>query len=88
MPGGVLLGVDQTSVQVNVSGLVTMSLSGTWVATVVLERSMDRGITFSPVETFAANHEAHVRGLGEVFRFRVTDFTSGIVSYFLGQPEK
>lgn len=88
MPRGVLSGVGQTSVQVNVSGLVTMSLSGTWVATVVLERSMDRGSTFSTVETFVANHEAHIRGLGEIFRFRVTEFTSGVVSYFLGQPEK
>ena len=80
--------VDQVSKGINVGGTVALSLSGTWVATVVLERSMDKGGAFSLVETFTANHEARVSGLGEVFRLRVTKFTSGVIVYFLGQPER
>ena len=81
-------GVDQVSVQINVGGTIALSLSGTWVATVVLERSMDKGGTFATVETFTENHEARIHGLGEVFRLRTTEFTSGVVSYFLGQPPR
>jgi hypothetical protein len=86
MPGGVLSAAGAVSVQVNVSGLVTMSLSGTWVAMVVLERSVDDVVNFNIVETFTRNHEAHVRGTGEVFRLRVTNFDSGTIIYFLGKP--
>lgn len=75
----------QISQGINVEGEVTLSLSGTWVATVVLERSVNRNNNFSVVETFTANHEAHVRGTGEIFRFRVTEFRSGVVDYFLGK---
>lgn len=78
--------VDQVSRGITIGGLVTLSLSGTWVATVVLERSLDGGSNFNVVETFTKNHEAHVRGAGEVFRLRVTNFDSGTVAYFLGQP--
>ena len=81
-------GVDQISRGINVGGDIALSLSGTWVATVVLERAMDKGDTFSAVETFTENHEARVSGLGEVFRLRVSEFTSGIITYFLGQPEQ
>ena len=79
-------GKDQKSKEINVGGAVTLSLSGIWAATVVLERSVDGGNSFNVVETFTANHEAHVRGTGEIFRLRVTEFVSGAVVYFLGKP--
>ncbi len=79
-------GKGQKSKEINVGGIITLSLSGTWDATVVLERSMTRGGSFNVVETFTANHEAHVHGTGEIFRLRVTKFTSGSVVYFLGKP--
>ena len=80
--------VGQTSVSIDINKTVTLSLSGTWVATVVLERSVDGEKNFSVVETFTETHEANVRGVGEVFRLRVTDFTSGEIVYFLGKLEK
>ena len=86
MLSGAFTSKDQESKKINVDGVITLSLSGTWVATVVLERSMTRDGSFNVVETFTANHEAHVRGTGEIFRLRVTEFISGSVVYFLGKP--
>lgn len=77
---------DQISKGIVVGGRITLSLSGTWVATVVLERSVDKEANYAVVETFTENHEAHVRGVGEVFRLRVTNFISGTIVYFLGKP--
>ena len=88
MTSGRFTAVGETSGRVDVNKTVTLSLSGTWVATVVLERSVDEGESFSIVETFTEAHEALVHGVGEVFRLRVTDFTSGAIVYFLGAIEK
>ena len=88
MTSGRFTAGGETSGNVDINKTVTLSLSGTWVATVVLERSVDDGDSFSIVETFTEGHEASVRGVGEVFRFRVIDYTSGEVVYFLGKLEK
>ena len=88
MTSGVFTAVDETSKEIGVNKTITLSLSGTWVATVVLERSIDEGENFNLVETFTEVHEALVHGVGEVFRLRVTGFTSGEIVYFLEAPEK
>lgn len=88
MGSGTFNAVGAISRALDVDKAVTLSLAGTWVATVVLERSIDEGENFNIVETFTENHEAHVNGVGEVFRLRVTAYTSGEIVYFLGKPEK
>ncbi len=88
MSSGIFTAKDQVSEGFVAGGKITLSLSGTWAATVVLERSMDKGASYVVVETFVGNHEAHVRGVGEVFRLRVTNFISGVVTYFFGKPKR
>ena len=64
-------------------GTFNLSLSGTWVATVTLQRSFDGGVTWLDVETFTENLERVGNSLetGVRFRFGVktSDFTSGTV---------
>jgi hypothetical protein len=64
-----------------------LSLSGTWVATVFVQRSFDGGTTWLDVESFTANGQ-HVGDEPESVRYRVgvkTDgFSSGKVVARLG----
>ena len=75
---------SQNSDGMKVNGLVTLSLSGTWVATVTLQQSLDKGTNWRTVESFIANIEVNVRGAGGLFRLATTAYTSGTVDYQLG----
>lgn len=44
---------------VKLTGFFNISLSGTWVATVTVQRSFDDGSTWFDVETFKANAEEY-----------------------------
>ncbi len=75
------------SAAVVLHGKFNMSLSGTWVATVALERSFDDGVTWLSVETFQSDTEAVIDApeYGVQFRLNATAFTSGTVVYRLSQ---
>jgi len=65
------------------AGQFNLSLSGTWVATVYVQRSFDKGSTWMDVDSFTANTEqVGYEPEGEVYyRFGVKTggYTSGTV---------
>lgn len=76
---------SQTSEGMEINGLVPLSISGTWAATVALQQSLDRGANWRTVESFIANIEVNIRGAGGLFRLTTTAHTSGTVDYQLGR---
>ena len=76
---------SQTSDGMRVRKLVPLSISGTWVATIALQQSLDAGANWRTVESFIANIEVNVRGAGGLFRLTTTAYTSGTVDYQLGR---
>jgi hypothetical protein len=64
-------------------GRRNFSLSGTWVATVHLQRSFDDGTTWVDVESFTANEEGIIDepNVSVLYRFGVKtgNYTSGTV---------
>lgn len=76
-----------SSEPVCLKGRFNLSLHGTFTATVVLQRSFDRGITWhavgeftQPVQTTGDEPEAYVN-----YRLICTSYTSGPVFYRLSQ---
>ena len=76
-----------SSDQVCLKDRFNLSLHGTFTATVVLQRSFDRGITWhavgefiQPVQTTGDEPEAYVN-----YRLTCTSYTSGPVFYRLSQ---
>lgn len=71
------------------AGDFNLSLSGTWVATVYVQRSFDKGTTWMDVDSFTANaEEVGENPEGEVYyRFGVKTggYTSGTVVGRLSQ---
>ncbi len=73
------------------TGLFNLSITGTFVATVQLQRSFDGGLTFPSVEEFTAPTEKTgeaAAGIGDVsviYRVSVTNFTSGTIGFRLHQ---
>ena len=73
----------------SLTGYFNFSLSGTWVATVTIQRSFDQGSTWYDVDTWTANTQEY--GLepenGVYYRFGVktSEFTSGTVVGRLSQ---
>lgn len=68
-------------------GRFNLSLSGTWVATVHLQRSFDLGTTWHDVASFTTNDEGSVTDPGGVqYRIGVKtgNYTSGTVVARLG----
>ncbi len=65
------------------SGYLNISISGTWVATVTLQRSYDSGVTWFDVTTYTANTENALidREAPNLYQIGVKtgDFTSGSV---------
>lgn len=63
-----------------------ISLSGTWVATVNLERSFDQGATWVIVKSYTANAQEVVDDPSpdNFYRFNCTAFTSGPVVFRIG----
>lgn len=71
-----------TTASTQISGSFDLSLTGFGVATVVLERSIDGGVTWGTVESFTA--DAQKTGLvsgGSIFRMNCTAYTSGTIRY-------
>ena len=73
----------------NAQSALNLSISGTWVATVTLQRSFDGGTTWVDVETFGSNYEARIWEPedGVIYRIGVKtgDFTSGTVKVRLSK---
>jgi len=68
-------------------GDFNFSISGTWDATVVVQRSFDKGITWHGVEEFYENGEyvGYEPEEGVYYRFGVTTYNSGIIVGRLAQ---
>lgn len=83
---GVLSGTG-VSAGVPISLRGSLSLLGTFDATVLLERSADGGTTWGTVETYTAPAEATIDGskIEYLYRVRCSEHTSGSISYALGQ---
>jgi len=77
------------SAEVELVGPINLSLTGTWVATVKLQRSFDDGVTFLDVASYTANAEelgAKVEPeSGVLYRLSCSAYTSGTVTYRLSQ---
>ena len=67
-------------------GIASVSLSGTFTATVALQRSFNDGDTWVTVESYTGATEKNME-IGEpmFIRFNVTAFTSGTIVAHLGQ---
>lgn len=65
------------------SRIVNVSLSGTWVATVLVERSFNNGVTWLTVASHTANvEEQHTeQEPGVMYRLRCSAFTSDTVVF-------
>ncbi len=75
---------SQNSDGMTVRDLEPLSLSGTWVATVALQQSLDLGVNWNTIESFTANIQVNVRGAGGLLRLTTTAYTSGTVAFQLG----
>ena len=62
------------------AGKFNFSLSGTWVATVHLQRSFDTGTTWVDVESFTANIETYGEEIEDGVKYRFGVKTSGYTS--------
>ena len=65
----------------NADGYLNLSVSGTWVGTITVQRSFDGGVTPLDVEQYTSNIEKYVQDFetGVVYRigFKTGEFTSG-----------
>lgn len=86
-----ILPVEGTFTSATASGEFTtkggfnISLSGFGSATVQLQRSFDRGVTWKVVEAYTADIEKRVDDpeVGVYYRFNVSSYTSGDIVYRL-----
>ena len=66
---------------VTLAGYFNLSISGTWVATVTVQRSFDSGDTWHDVDTFTDNIQEYglepERGIYYRIGIKTGDFTSG-----------
>ena len=67
-------------------GLLALSISGTFVATVVLQRSLDGGSTYQDIESYTAPAEVNVEAANQsvLYRLNCSAYTSGTATYYLG----
>lgn len=74
-----------SSVPISLKG--SLSLIGTFDATVLLERSADGGTTWGVVDTYTAAVEATIDGskIEYLYRVRCSVYNSGNINYVLGQ---
>ena len=81
-----LVAVGGTSDTIALSNYFNFSLTGTWVGTVVLERSFDNGLTWNTVDSFTSNIESVGQDPeGALYRARCSAYTSGSANVRLGQ---
>jgi hypothetical protein len=75
----------QSATQTHNGGILALSLSGTFVATVVLERSFNNGATWHTLETYTSANEVNIEAASPaiVFRLNCTSYSSGTVNYFI-----
>lgn len=71
--------------QGGIESFMNVSLSGTWVGTVLLERSFDGGTTWHTYATHTANVEDKVPESeeGVLYRLNCSAYTSGTINYRL-----
>jgi hypothetical protein len=74
---------------VPILGPFNLSLSGTWVGTITIQRSFDNGVTWLDVTIFTANIE-YLRDepeLGALYRagFKAGEYTSGTAAVRISQ---
>ena len=84
-----LTGENKYSGVVPLGGPFNLSLSGSWVATVTVQRSFDNGVTWLDVATFNSNGEYVGREIEKAVRYRfgvkTGEYTSGTVVGRLSQ---
>lgn len=84
---GTFTGTGQSATMPAHRGMFNLSLSGTWVATVDIERSFDGGSTWLIVESYTSN----IEDTGDEpqdnvwYRLNCSAYTSGTVTYRLSQ---
>lgn len=68
------------------SELLTLSIRGTFTATIDLERSYDDGGNWSVVESYTAATEKNIESASRdfVYRLNCSAYTSGTANYYLG----
>jgi hypothetical protein len=71
----------------NTGKRMALSLSGTFVATVTLDRSYDAGATWHIIESYTAATEVNVETPSDQFTYSLncSAFTSGTVTYFMAK---
>jgi hypothetical protein len=79
-----LASTTRTTDNVKCNGRFTVSVSGTWVGTVTLDRSFDGGSTWLPVYSFTANEQRNGEELSKVpclysFNFTRTSGTAVVL---------
>ena len=73
-------GENQFTDAVGLTGYFNMSISGTWVATVTLQRSFDEGSSWLDVDTRTANTEEYGLEPETGVQYRIGVKTSGFTS--------
>ena len=66
--------------------LLTLSLSGFDSATVILQRSFDKGSTWKTVKSYTADAEENIETVNyrTLYRLNCTVWSSGTITYWLG----
>lgn len=68
-------------------GNLNISISGTWVGTIALQRSFDSGVTWGTVKTYTANAEDSITDYGHGVVYRagcaIGAYTSGTANILL-----
>lgn len=74
---------------VQLFGPFNLSVSGTWVGTITIQRSFDNGVTWLDVKTYTSNAEdlGEEPELGVLFRagFKPGEYTSGTAAVRISQ---
>lgn len=68
-------------------GQYNYSLWGTWVGTVIIERSFDGGTTWIEIGSSTTNGDTHTQyepERGVLYRLRCSAYTSGTINYRVG----
>ena len=82
---GTFSGSGQSAAVGALANAIDISISGTFVATVTLQRSHDGGTTWNAVEAFTEATEKQVSTASSAFIYRLSCvYTSGSVVYFIG----
>jgi len=82
-------GANEFSDAIELTGYFNLSISGTWVGTVTIQRSYDSGSTWHDVDTWTANTEEYglepEKGIQYKVGIKTGAYTSGTCVLRLGQ---